>query len=161
MSASPSSEPFRGYRTAVRPEWLDYNHHMNDAAYAIVCTEANEAFLEALGLSSSYERERGMAMYTVEAHLRYLAEVGPDRQLTAETVVVDADTKRLRLHTAVLDEAAVTVVTGEYLYLHMNRHTGRVSPFPDDRSVVVQEALRAHAGWPRPHHLGLGVGAPR
>lgn len=161
MSASAPVEPFRGYCTAVRPEWLDYNRHMNDAAYAIVCTEANEAFLEVLGLSAGYQLERGLAMYTVEAHLRYLAEVGPDQQLTAESVVVDADAKRLRIHTTVLDEAAAAVVTGEYLYLHMNQHTGRVSPFPEDRSVVVQEALRAHSGWARPRHLGLGVGARR
>lgn len=153
--------PFGEYRTEVRPDWLDYNGHMNDSAYAVVCTQANELLLDALGLGATYREQAGCAMYTVQAHLRYLHEVGPDAQLRAETIVVDADAKRLRVHTTVIDQAGTEVLTGEYLFLHMDVRTGRVAPFPPDRAAVLQAARTAHESLPRPAHLGAGVGAPR
>ncbi|MEO6821528.1 MAG: thioesterase family protein [Candidatus Nanopelagicales bacterium] len=158
-SRQPS--PFRGYQTGVRPDWLDYNGHMNDSAYAVVCTEANEMLLDALGVGAAYRESTGAAMYTVEAHLRYLREVGPDAQLRAETVLIDADAKRLRVHTTVIDQTDAPVLTGEYLFLHMDVRTGKVASFPPDRDAVVKSVLAAHEPLPRPAHIGLGVGAPR
>ncbi|MEO5653510.1 MAG: thioesterase family protein [Marmoricola sp.] len=160
MSEIRAGHPFTAYRTKVRPEWLDYNGHVNDSAYAVICTEANELLLEDLGLSETYRSSTGCSLYTVEAHLRYLGEVGPAAELRAETFVVEADSKRLRVHTTlyVADQA---VLTGEHLYLHVDQSTGRVTPFPADRGEVVGSTLAAHAGLDRPPHLGLGVGAPR
>lgn len=150
--------PFRGYRTRVRPEWLDYNGHMNDSAYAVVCTEANEMLLDALGVGAAYRATTGCAMYTVEAHLRYLREVGADAELHADTVLVDAGAKRLRVHTTVFDRDEEPVLTGEYMFLHMDTGAGKVTAFPPDRDAVVRATLAAHAEISRPPHLGLGVG---
>lgn len=152
---------FAAYGSGVRTEWLDYNGHMTDSAYAVVCSEANELLLDALDLGAAYREATGCAMYTVEAHLRYLNEVGPGSKLHAETLVVAADAKRLRIHTTVLADDGVPVLTGEYLFLHMDHDTGRVAPFPPERAAVVQMALAAHEALERPAHLGLGVGAPR
>ncbi|MDN5791050.1 MAG: thioesterase family protein [Micrococcales bacterium] len=161
MSAVTPGRPFEGFDTEVLPEWLDYNGHVNDSAYAVICTRANEMFLDALGLGAAYQQATGCTLYTVEAHLRYLAEVRQGARLTAETIVVDADAKRLRIHTTLRDHEAVLVLTGEYLYLHVDQGTGRVAPFPDDRRSVVDRALAAHGSLERPAHLGLGGGAPR
>ena len=124
------TEPFTGYRTAVRPEWIDYNGHLNDAAYAVVCSEANELFLDALDLGAGYRARTGCALYTVQAHLSFLAQVGPGAELTGESEVVGLDAKRLRVRTALLDGAGTRVFTGEYLYLHVDTSAGRVTPFP-------------------------------
>ncbi|MGH3445535.1 MAG: thioesterase family protein [Nocardioidaceae bacterium] len=148
---------FHGYTTAVRPEWLDYNGHMNDSAYAVVCTEANEMLLDALGLSADYQARTRQAMYTVEAHLRYLDEVGPEAQLRAESLLVDASSKRIRVHTTVLREDDQPVLTGEYLFLHVDQSVGKVVPIPPDRARAVTAMAAAHAGMPRPEHLGLGI----
>ncbi len=152
--------PFGGYDSGVRAEWLDYNGHMTDSAYGVVCSEANERLLDALDLGAAYRAATGSAMYTVEAHLRYLQEVGPGAKLYAETLVVAADTKRLRVHTTILADDGVPVLTGEYLFLHVD-DSGRVAPFPSERSAAVQAVLSAHEALDRPAHLGLGVGAPR
>lgn len=161
MAEVQQGRPFADYRTGVRAEWLDYNGHMNDSAYAVVCTEANERLLDVLGVGAAYREATGCAMYTVEAHLRYLGEVGPDAELHAETLVVAADTKRLRVHTTVFDGDDALVLTGEYMFLHVDQDTGQVAPFPPDRGAAVQAALAAHEVLERPAHLGLGVGAPR
>ena len=157
-AAGAAAAPFREHRTVVRPEWVDYNEHMNDAAYAVVLTAANEEFLAALGLSADYRTRTGSALFTAESHLRYLAECSLGQQLSAATLLVAADAKRVHLHTELLDEAGAPVATGEYLYLHVDTVSGRVAELPPDRQQHVAEVLAVHATLPRPTHLGRGVG---
>jgi acyl-CoA thioester hydrolase len=153
-----TGHPFSAYRQEVRPEWLDYNGHLNDASYAIVITAAHELVLESLGLSADYRASHQASMFTVEAHLRYLAEVSDGQVLTAATTLVEADRKRLRLHSELYADGQLAA-TGECLYLHVDTTTGRTAPLPDDRQARVDAMLAAHAGLPRPAHLGLGVGS--
>jgi acyl-CoA thioesterase FadM len=156
-----SSGPFREYRTRVRPEWVDYNGHMNDAAYSAVLSEANEVLLDALGLSADYRQRTGAGLFTVESHVRYLEECTLDQELTAASVLVAADTKRLHVSTELLDAAGRPMATGEHLYLHVDAGAGRVTAMPADRQQQVDALLAAHADLPRPEHLGRGVGARR
>lgn len=150
--------PFAAYREQVRPEWLDYNGHLNDASYAIVLTHAHELVLAHLGLSAAYRESHGASMFTVEMHLRYLAEVSAGQILTAATTLVEADRKRLRLHSELYADDALAA-TGECLYLHVDTAAGRTVPLPEDRQVRVDAMREAHAELARPAHLGLGVGA--
>ncbi len=152
---------FVGPDIAVREEWLDYNAHVTDSAYAVICAEANEAFLEHLGVSAAYQAATGCTTYTVESHLRYLAEVGRGAVLRSEVLLVGADTKRLRTLATIRTVDGVDVVTGEYLFLHVDQATGRVAPFPADRAAVIAAVATAHKGLPRPDHLGRGVSATR
>ena len=152
--------PFVGPTIEVRDEWLDYNGHVTDSAYAVMCAAANEAFLEYLGVSAEYLTRTGCTTYTVEAHLRYLAEVSAGATITSETILVQADTKRIRIHTSLFDNGT-EVLTGEYLYLHMDQNLGKVAPFPQDRADVINAVARAHESCERPAHIGRGVGAPR
>jgi acyl-CoA thioester hydrolase len=153
--------PFATYRTDVREEWLDYNGHMHDAFYATVLSDANEELFEALDLSEGYREAEGKAYYTVETHIRFLAECSRGDVITAETTMVDADAKRLRLYTELARGDGALVATGESLYLHVDTAAGRTVPLSADREARVHEVLAAHAELPRPPHLGLGVGAPR
>ncbi len=153
--------PFTGYRSPVREEWIDYNGHMNDAYYPVVCTEAAEVFLSALGLGAEYHAVTRYGMYTVEAHLRYRREAVRGDVLHAETLLVAADRKRLRVHHSLRRQSGDEVATGEFLYLHVDQGAGRVAPMSGERWAVVAEVLAAHATAAPPRHLGLGVGASR
>jgi acyl-CoA thioester hydrolase len=156
--APVAAAPFTGYRQRVCREWLDYNGHLNDASYALVLTSAHELLLEHLGLSADYRQSHQASMFTVEMHLRYLAEVSAGQTMTAATTVVGADSKRLRLHSELYADGVV-VATGECLYVHVDTAAGRSAPLPDDRQERVDALLAAHADLPRPAHLGLGVGS--
>jgi acyl-CoA thioester hydrolase len=153
--------PFATYRTEVREEWLDYNGHMHDAFYATVLSDANEELFEALDLTERYREAEGNAYYTVETHIRFVAECSRGDVLTAATTMVDADAKRLRLYTELAVEGGGPVANGDSLYLHVNTAAGRTAPLSADREARVRALLAAHAQLPRPPHLGLGVGAPR
>lgn len=136
--------PYASYQSAVSPSWIDFNGHMNDAAYAQVLTDANELFLDALGLSVSYREQTGGALYTVEIGLKFLAEVTADDTLSAHSILASHDTKRVRVHTTILKQGDVEVAKGESLYLHVDTRSGRVTAFPDDRARVLDDVQRAH-----------------
>lgn len=138
--------PFAEYRCRVPQAFIDYNGHMNDAAYAQVLTDANEALLEALGMSIGYRERTGCSLYTVEMTIRFLREVGLDDELRAESLVVSHDAKRVRLHTTLLAADGAAVATGETLYLHVDTSAGGVRPIPADRAEVLGEVAAAHAG---------------
>jgi carnitine 3-dehydrogenase len=97
-------------------------------------------------------------MFTVESHIRYLAETSGDDRLAAASFVVSADRKRLRVHTALTRRDGTVVATGEHLYLHVDNRLGRVVPMPADRWAAVAATLAAHAALARPEYLGRGIG---
>lgn len=140
------AEPFSAYRTRVRDEWLDYNGHLHDAAYATVLSDANEVLFEALGLSADYRRDHAASMFTVEHTIRYLAECGPGDDITASTLLVDAEPRKMRLHTELLAGDGRVVATGDSLYLHVDTALGKVTPMPEDRQRAVERLRAAHAG---------------
>ena len=152
------SAPFAGYQADIRQEWIDYNGHLHDASYAIVLSEANEVLLAALGLSEEYQARTGRAMYTVEAHIRYLAETATSDRLAAASFLVSADPKRLRVHTVLTRRDETAVATGEHQYQHVDNELGRGIPMPADRWDVVAATLAAHAALARPEYLGRGIG---
>ncbi len=150
--------PFVTYRAEVRREWLDYNEHMHDASYGIALSDANEAVFAALDLSADYRAETGAAYYTVQSHIRFLAECRLGHVLTARTIMVSADPKRIRLYTELQRDDEQTVATGEFLYLHVDTTRGRAAPLDEERYARVQRLVAAHGSLPRPDHLGLGIG---
>ena len=137
--------PYARYRTEVREEWIDYNGHLRDAGYAIVLSEANETLLAHLGLSEAYRTDTGRAMYTAESHIRYLSEARRGNVIGAESLLVSADVKRLRVHTLLRRDDGVPVATGEYVYLHVDQAAGGVTAMSPDRWAAVDALLSAHA----------------
>jgi acyl-CoA thioester hydrolase len=136
--------PFTEFSCSV-PEWaIYYNGHMNDSAYAKVLTDANEAFLDALGLSETYRERTRCSMYTVEITLKFLHEVSRDDVVRAESRVASYDAKRLSLATTLLVDAT-PVAKGESLYLHVDTTAGKVTAFPSDRAAVLKQATAHEA----------------
>jgi acyl-CoA thioesterase FadM len=156
-----AAAPYQRYRTEVREEWIDYNGHLHDACYGIVLSDANEVLFADLELSEAYRVETGRAMYTVECHIRYLAECKRGEILEAASILVSADRKRMRVHTLLSRDDGTPIATGEFFYLHVDEAAGGVTAMPDDRWARVEAMLAAHAGLERPAHLGRGVAAPR
>jgi acyl-CoA thioester hydrolase len=141
-STASVAVPFTGFSCEVPASAIDYNGHMNDAAYAQVLTDANELFLDALGLSASYRARTGCAMYTVEITIKFMHEVDATDTIKAESLLASCDTKRLRVHST-LKVGETKVATGDSLYLHVDTNTGRVAVFPEDRAAVLA-SVQAH-----------------
>lgn len=140
----PTNARFTKFLCKVPDSAIDYNGHLNDAAYAQVLTDANEEFLDALGLSASYREATGCSMYTVEITIKFLREVSRGETLRASSQLRSHDAKRVRIHTSLLADDGAQVATGDSLYLHVDTVAGKVRPFSDDRAAVLADVQQTH-----------------
>ena len=135
----------------VRPEWIDYNGHLNEAYYVLVFGHATDAAMVGLGMTPDYLTDTGTSLYTLEAHVRYLAEVPPDARLEVRTSVIGMTGKLLWLWHEMWSEGRLRA-TAEVLTVHVDTRIGRSSPFP--------ERLRARAEallTPPPEHASRRI----
>ncbi|WP_020659762.1 thioesterase family protein [Amycolatopsis benzoatilytica] len=137
------------YRNRVRPEWIDYNGHLSEPYYVLVFGDATTALMDVAGLGPGYRERTGASLYTVEAHVRYLREVGPGAELVVTTSVLSVGAKKVRIcHELRVD--GELAATEELLCLHVSG--GRATPFPDE----VVAALNARLG-PVPDYAGRAI----
>jgi carnitine 3-dehydrogenase len=158
-AAAASAAELPRYDAWVRPEWVDYNHHMTDFRYAHLFGDAMESLYRRVGIDAAY-REAGGGFYTVESHIRHLAEAKQGEPLYVTTQVLAVDDKRLHvLHRMHRRNGDALIATGEQLHLHVDRPSSKAAPM----SAAVRdelEALRAaHAVLPVPGATGRPVGS--
>src|ERR1700689_1765175 len=60
--------------TTVVSDWVDYNGHMNDAAYAIVFSRSVDALMDRVGLDAAVRKRTGQTLFTLQMMLHYLKE---------------------------------------------------------------------------------------
>jgi carnitine 3-dehydrogenase len=155
------TKPLRLLETTVDPSWVDYNGHMTEARYGDVFGYATDAFLRHVGLDASY-LEGGHSLYTVETHIRYLAEVSALEPLAVHTQVLGADEKRLHLfHTLTHGRTGTSLATGEHLLLHVDTAQGRSVPSREPVATRVAAAAAAHAPLPAPEGAGRAISLRR
>lgn len=136
------------WREAGQPDWIDYNGHLSEAYYVLVFGHATDAVMEALGLGEDYRAATSASLFTVEAHVRYLDQIGPDAELEVRSSVIGAAAKKLHLwHELWVDDRLRA--TEEILGLHVDVSNGRAVAFPDEVNELIQAALvdpPEHAG---------------
>jgi len=142
---------FLEYRDRVRPEWIDYNGHLSEPFYVMVFGFATTNLMDRVGLDEAYRAETGCSLYTVEAHVRYLAEVGPDADLHVTTFALSVGAKKVWLcHELRVDDEVVA--TEELMAIHVSG--SRAAPFPDHVADKLRRLLR-----PAPEYAGRSIGA--
>ncbi len=160
--AGDASAPLCLHRETVRPEWLDYNGHMNVAYYVLICDHAGDAAMDWLDLGRAYRERTGGSIFAVEAHVTYDRELSEGDPVLVETLALEAGVKKLRLfHTLRHAEDGFVAATNEVLLLHVDLVSRRVVPWPDDGLARINALVSAHGRLPRPPQVGRHVGAPR
>ncbi len=137
---------FDSGRAAVRPDWIDYNGHMNVGYYAVAFDQATEAVCAHLGIAEAYRRQTDASMFVVEAHLTYDREVLEAAPLVFRTRLVGYDAKRLHLlHRMFHGEAGYLAATNELMCLHVDLRERRATPFPEAAMARVRDLGDGHA----------------
>ncbi|MCU1366666.1 MAG: bifunctional 3-hydroxyacyl-CoA dehydrogenase/thioesterase, partial [Ilumatobacteraceae bacterium] len=98
------TRPLELHAATVLPEWADYNGHMTEYRYLQVLGDATDALLALVGLDAEMLAS-GRSFYTVESHLRHLAECKVGDKLTVATQVLSSDHKRLRIFHTIANAA--------------------------------------------------------
>ena len=122
------------WREQVRDEWIDYNGHLTDGYYSVIFGLATDEVLDRIGLDSAYRDANDSAMYTVETHLRYLAEVPAGVEVEVRSSVIGSTEKVLRLwHEMWLDDRLWA--TAEVMEVHVTAR--RASPYPAELAARI------------------------
>ena len=149
--------PFAHHRTQVLPSWIDYNGHMTEFRYLQVMSDAADCLLADLGLCSEYVAA-GFSIYTVETHIRHLAEAKLGEQITVATQILYADEKKIRLWHSLKTGAGLEVATGEQMWLHVDMKAGRAAPMREPLSGRMLALYEAHKALAMPEGAGRHIG---
>lgn len=153
--------PLRLYEATVRPDWVDYNGHMNEAFYVLVFSRTTDAFMDITGMDEAYRRRANASVYTLETHVMYLQEVSEGAAMRVETQLLGFDRKRFRLfHWLYETESGALLATGEHMLLHVDMAGPRAAPFPPAVSGLLAGIMEAHAGLPVPEQAGRAIALP-
>ena len=149
--------PFAHHRTQVLPSWIDYNGHMTEFRYLQVMSDAADCLLADLGLSAEYVAA-GYSIYTVETHIRHLAEAKLGDHITVATQILYADEKKIRLWHSLTTDAGLEVATGEQMWLHVDMKAGRTAPMREPLSGRMLALYEAHRELGMPEGAGRHIG---
>lgn len=128
------------FETTVKPEWIDYNGHMQDAYYGLVFSYAVDAMQDEVGFDEDYRTRTGCTIYLLEDHKFYLREVREADPLCVETRVLDCDEKRFHLHLQMLNGSDLAAVC-EFMELHVRQKPSpHAAPIPNEILQRLQTA---------------------
>ncbi|WP_273500732.1 thioesterase family protein [Paracoccus sphaerophysae] len=155
------SGPFVSAPMPVRPEWADYNGHLNMAYYHVLFDTALDVVLEPLGLGPEVARDTGQSVFTAQAQVHYLRELNIGDSVTVETRLIAHDVKRLHYVQTMRHSEGWVAAINEALVLHVDLTTRRVTRWSPEVEARVADTVAAHAPLPLPEQVGRRIGLPR
>jgi len=152
--------PFASGGAVVRPEWIDYNGHMNVGYYHVAFDVAADEFFEFLGLTPQFRREHRCTTFALESHLNFLREVKEGDRLRFEARLLDHDAKRIHFYQEMFHSSeGYLAASCESLSAYVSQETRRTTPMPDVLSARLAAVHAAHASLPRPWQIGHVISA--
>jgi acyl-CoA thioester hydrolase len=146
----------------VKPEWIDYNGHMNVAYYVLAFDKALDNFCDRIDVGAAYVKRTNQSIFTLEMHVHYRQEVLEGDPLRFTFQLLDADDKRMhyfmRMYHGVEGFLSATC---EQIALHVDLGTRRTAPWPEGPRAALMELKARHAALPRPAEAGSVIGIRR
>ncbi len=139
------------YNESVRPEWTDYNDHMNVAFYVLVFDHATDAVLDKAGVGEIYRKEENKSVFVVESHVTYEQEVRSGDLLEIKTKVLGVDHKRVHLfHEMYLQNSGLKCATNEIMAVHVDMDLRKSVNFSEKSVSSIRKLCDDSLldGWP-------------
>ena len=151
------------HAATVVGEWLDYNGHMNDAAYAIVFSRAVDALMDRIGLDAQARRRSGQTLYTLQMMLHYFKEAKEGDRLAVACRLLEHDDKRMRVWLEMTSADGQIIAASEQLLLSVLRSEGaaHAAPWRPETLSALDALQKTQAGTPHPPQAGAGVALKR
>ena len=147
--------PLELHRDIVRPEWIDYNGHMNVAYYVVAFDYACDAFLDYLGMTDEFRARTGGTTFAAEMHVTYQREIRSGDPLRFTCQLLGYDAKRLHFILQMYHgEEGYLVATSEWMSLYVDLASRRVAPMPEEIGSRLAAVHATHKGLPRPPEAG-------
>ena len=147
-------------KIVVRPDWIDYNGHMNVGYYHVAFDLAAEEFFQFLGFTPEFRRRHDATTFALESHLNFLREVKEGDPLRFEARLLDHDAKRIHFYQEMFHATeGYLAASCESLSAHVDQKARRTAPMP----AAILERLAAvkaeHAALPRSWQIGHVISA--
>lgn len=150
------------FEGTVRPEWIDINQHMNVAYYVLAFDGGVDALWDTFGITDDYINSDRGSTFAVECHITYQQELHEGDPYIVTAQILGYDEKRIhqfqRLYHA---EKGFLAATAEWMNLHIDLETRRVSPWPDALLERIGAVAREQAGQPTPAEVGKQMSIPK
>jgi carnitine 3-dehydrogenase len=154
----PDPDPVPVTLDRVVPQgWTDYNGHMNEAHYLEAGASATDRFMALIGADADYVAA-GQSYFTVENHVRYLAETHAGDRIRATTRVIGGDGRKLHLFHVLTRADGVDIATVETLLLHVDLGTRRSCAPGPALTAALARIVAAQADLPIPDGVGRAIG---
>ena len=149
--------------TTVSGEWLDYNGHMNDAAYAIVFSRSVDALMDRIGLDSAARKRTGQSLFTLQMMLHYFKEAKEGDALAVSCHLLEHDDKRMRVWLVMTGAGGERLAASEQLLLSVaqTEEGPRAAPWSFESHAALEALTKAQAAMPHPPEAGAGVALKR
>ena len=155
--------PLDVYATTVASEWVDYNGHMNDAAFAVVFSRSVDALMDRVGLDAAARRRTGQTLFTVQMMLHYFKEAKEGDALAVTCHLLEHDDKRMRVWLDMTGPGGERLAASEQLLLSVvqSEAGSRAAPWSFETQAALEALAKAQSGLPHPPAAGSGVALKR
>ena len=147
----------------VVSEWVDYNGHMNDAAYALVFSRAGDALMDRIGLDAAARKRTGQTLFTLQVMLHYFKEAKEGDAIAVTCHLLEHDDKRMRLWLEMTAPGGERLAASEQLLISVAQAEGaaRAVPWAFETKAALDALARAQSGLPHPPAAGAGIALKR
>jgi acyl-CoA thioester hydrolase len=149
--------------TTVASEWVDYNGHMNDAAYAIAFSRAGDALMDRIGLDAGARKRTGQSLFTLQVMLHYFKEAKEGDAFAVSCHLLEHDDKRMRLWLEMTARGGERLAASEQLLISvaLGEAGARAVPWSFETKAALEALAKAQSGLPHPPEAGAGVALKR
>ena len=158
------NELLQVYESAVAAEWVDYNGHMNDAAYALVFSRSVDALMDRVGLDAASRKASGRTLYTLQMMLHYFKEAREGEPLVVACHLLEHDDKRMRVWLEMrAGREGARLAGSEQLLLSVEQAAegSRAAAWRAETKAALDALAKAHRGLEAPPQAGQGIALKR
>jgi acyl-CoA thioester hydrolase len=154
----PIDAPFVAEGLVVRPEWIDYNGHMNIAYYVKAFDEAFEQVSSSIGIGAELLERANASTFTAELHLTYQRELHEGDPLRVTMQLLGHDAKRMHfLECMYHAREGYLAATSEWMLLYIDMNQRKAAAMPEAMQRHLARVLDAHAKLPIPPEAGRAI----
>lgn len=144
----------------VEESFIDENGHMNIGDYFHLTSSSLWRETRSFGVADDYISARGMSLFTVEQHIRYLGEMRLGDRLSVHNRFIARSGKVVHAMSFLLDQEKDRLAcTMEISWVHVDMTSRRSVDLPEDIAAGFDAAIAraADLDWPAPVTGVMGV----
>ena len=163
MDENFDAAPLRLTQATVVPDWVDYNGHMNDAAYALVFSRSVDALMDRVGLDAAARKRTGQSLFTLQMMLHYFKEAKEGDAVAVTCHILEHDDKRLRVWLDMTGASGDRLAASEQLLISvaLGEAGSRAAPWAHETRAALDALAKAQSDLPHPPAAGAGVALKR